>query len=162
MRRLRDCPWKLARGRARWCDRASCTDRAVVLSHEKPPINSLLSARIRPIRRPPGSSTPAVERLPARYEMPSNESDGQPPVDAALEAIVRSNLAAAQEALLDSDFSAVVGEISRADLLAAEQARRQAGGFLRAVEQSERNEVERNARQRLGRNLPLRRPPPRR
>lgn len=157
MRRLPDCPWKLARDRARWCDRAICTDRAVVLSHENPPINSLLSARIRPIRRPPGSSTPAVERPPARIEAPSSETDGQPPVDAALEAIVRSNLAAAQEALLDADFSAVVGEISRAELLAAEQARRQAGGFLRAVEQSERN-----ARQRLGRNLPLRRPPPRR
>ncbi len=67
---------------------------------------------------------------------------------------MRANLAAAQEALLDADFSAVVGEISRADLLAAEQARKQAGGFLRAIEQSERN-----ARQRLGRNLPLRKPP---
>lgn len=72
---------------------------------------------------------------------------------------MRANLAAAQEALLDADFSAVVGEISRADLLAAEQARKQAGGFLRAVKQSERNEIERSTRLRLGRNLPLRKPP---
>lgn len=159
MRRLQDCPWKLARGRARWCDRAIRTGRAVVLSHEKPPIQSLLSARIRPIRRPPGSSTPPVDRPPARVEAPSDETGAQPPVDAALEAIMRANLAAAQEALLDADFSAVVGEISRADLLAAEQARKQAGGFLRAVKQSERNEIERSARLRLGRNLPLRKPP---
>ncbi len=123
------------------------------MGHEKPPINSLLSARIRPIRRPPGSSTPPVERPAAPIETPRDGFD-TPPVDAALEAIMRANLAAAQEALLDADFSAVVGEISRADLLAAEQARKQAGGFLRAIEQSERN-----ARQRLGRNLPLRKPP---
>lgn len=124
------------------------------MSHEKPSIQSLLSARVRPIRRPPGSSTPAAERSPARVEASANESAAQPPIDAALEAIVRANLAAAQEALFDADFSAVVGDISRADLLAAEQARKQAGGFLRAMEQSERN-----ARQRLGRTLPLRKPP---
>lgn len=159
MRRLQDCPWKLARGRARWCDRAIRTGRAVVLSHEKPPIHSLLSARIRPIRRPPGSSTPVVERPTAPIEVPPTEFDALPPVDPALEAIVRANLAAAQKALLDAEFSAVVGDISRADLLAAEQARKQAGGFLRAVRQSERNESERHARQRLGRNLPLRKPP---